>query len=446
MKFGIVCCLNIILWSCSPVVAQDTIMTRDSTVIKCKVESLEKDRLTYVRPDNGQQIKIPALELKWVQKGGVTYFIFPAEDNNQEIELSVNELSAAINQKEYGVLLHSTTLLEDALFATGRNEVTAFSKKRLLLLFKFMADQKMLSFEIIVHTDSSGSPQANLSLSQRRATYLKNLLISQGCDAGRIQTVGKGMEEPIYADKKLQHKNRRVELRIPEIKDVQMFYAEEYSPPQTEEVKATEIKREEASPSASTGIYVPVKNKKVGRQHSFSMYAHGRYVINEASGNWSAKEGLGILQGFGGGISYVYFLKQWLGLALEVDYSRWNVIKRYTSEEGESGYTTASELNRYASLLGMKTYLGKTVYLMPQGGVAQLQLHSRNSENHPGGNLESSEKAFLPLYGGAIGWEKKLFSNMRLDIAVQYHITENKDFNEINSNMHYGGIKMGLGF
>jgi outer membrane protein OmpA-like peptidoglycan-associated protein len=70
------------------------------------------------------------------------------------------------------------------------------------------------------HTDSTGSRQHNLKLSEARARTVKNYLASHGIEAGRMSSVGLGQTRPI-ADNKTEEgraKNRRVEIQIEEKK------------------------------------------------------------------------------------------------------------------------------------------------------------------------------------------------------------------------------------
>lgn len=47
------------------------------------------------------------------------------------------------------------------------------------------------------HTDSIGSDEYNLQLSERRAEAVKDYLVSQGIDANRIRTEGMGERQPV---------------------------------------------------------------------------------------------------------------------------------------------------------------------------------------------------------------------------------------------------------
>ena len=66
------------------------------------------------------------------------------------------------------------------------------------------------------HTDSTGSVDHNLTLSQRRASAVLNLLALQGLDRTRLDAIGFGMDRPMAdnATDEGRRRNRRVELVI----------------------------------------------------------------------------------------------------------------------------------------------------------------------------------------------------------------------------------------
>jgi outer membrane protein OmpA-like peptidoglycan-associated protein len=70
--------------------------------------------------------------------------------------------------------------------------------------------------EISGHTDSVGSKETNLLLSQKRAITIKNLLVLKGCDATKLKAVGYGELRPIEDNqtKEGRQLNRRIEIRI----------------------------------------------------------------------------------------------------------------------------------------------------------------------------------------------------------------------------------------
>lgn len=72
-----------------------------------------------------------------------------------------------------------------------------------------------LKIEIQGHTDSTGSAEMNLRLSQNRAASVLEYFVSKGIERTRLSCRGFGMEKPIAsnATAKDRAKNRRVELR-----------------------------------------------------------------------------------------------------------------------------------------------------------------------------------------------------------------------------------------
>ncbi|HEU5076148.1 MAG TPA: OmpA family protein, partial [Polyangiaceae bacterium] len=61
---------------------------------------------------------------------------------------------------------------------------------------KFLQEHPDVALEIEGHTDSRGSAEYNLDLSERRAASVKDWLIGQGIDASRLSAVGKGEGDP----------------------------------------------------------------------------------------------------------------------------------------------------------------------------------------------------------------------------------------------------------
>ncbi|MGH7701081.1 MAG: peptidoglycan-associated lipoprotein Pal [Gemmatimonadales bacterium] len=66
------------------------------------------------------------------------------------------------------------------------------------------------------HCDERGSDEYNLALGNRRAMSAKQYLVSQGIDAGRIETVSYGEERPVAMghDEESWAQNRRDEFEI----------------------------------------------------------------------------------------------------------------------------------------------------------------------------------------------------------------------------------------
>ena len=72
------------------------------------------------------------------------------------------------------------------------------------------------TIQIVGYTDSTGSRQLNMDLSQRRAQSVANYLTSQGVSPTNLTTRGAGPDNPIAsnADVNGRAQNRRVEVNL----------------------------------------------------------------------------------------------------------------------------------------------------------------------------------------------------------------------------------------
>lgn len=68
-------------------------------------------------------------------------------------------------------------------------------------------------FEVVGHTDASGSARYNRKLSEARAESVRRFLVGHGVDPRRIDVVGRGEDDLLYPDRPLHGANRRVEIR-----------------------------------------------------------------------------------------------------------------------------------------------------------------------------------------------------------------------------------------
>lgn len=103
---------------------------------------------------------------------------------------------------------------ENVVFATGSDVLDAGATATLDKVVDAMTRHPLPVVEVSGHTDSTGDPDANRTLSGARAQAVVDYLVSQGVDEARLQSRGAGADEPIAdngtADGRAQ--NRRVEL------------------------------------------------------------------------------------------------------------------------------------------------------------------------------------------------------------------------------------------
>lgn len=101
-------------------------------------------------------------------------------------------------------------------FDTGKATLTSAAKANLNKLVPVFKEYADTNIEIYGYTDSTGSPEFNLTLSQKRAESVKNYLASNGLISSRFKITGMGIADPIAtndtADGRTQ--NRRVEFAI----------------------------------------------------------------------------------------------------------------------------------------------------------------------------------------------------------------------------------------
>ncbi|MEO0559272.1 MAG: OmpA family protein [Bacteroidota bacterium] len=128
----------------------------------------------------------------------------------QELANRVSELEAA--QTERGLVL----TLGDVLFDVGKSELKAGGLRAVDELATFLGEYPERVVLIEGFTDSSGSDETNLALSQRRADAVQAALVDRGVAVERIQTIGYGEDYPKASNDSPAGRqlNRRVEVVI----------------------------------------------------------------------------------------------------------------------------------------------------------------------------------------------------------------------------------------
>ncbi len=100
-------------------------------------------------------------------------------------------------------------------FDVNKDIVKSESYGTLKEISKVLTHNPDVKIKIVGHTDADGDDMSNLDLSKRRAASVKNVLVSDfGIDAARIETDGKGENEPVVKNDSAVNKalNRRVEF------------------------------------------------------------------------------------------------------------------------------------------------------------------------------------------------------------------------------------------
>ena len=146
--------------------------------------------------------------------GGGTGALIGNKMDKQAREIDQALPGADVERVGEGIRL---VLNENAVrFATGKATLTSTAKANLDKLVPVFKEYADTNIEIYGYTDSTGSPEFNLTLSQKRAESVKNYLASNGLVSSRFKIIGLGIADPIAtndtADGRTQ--NRRVEFAI----------------------------------------------------------------------------------------------------------------------------------------------------------------------------------------------------------------------------------------
>ena len=145
--------------------------------------------------------------------GGAAVNIIGHRMDQQAEELAQSLKDAEIQRVEEGIAIIFDSGL---LFGFDSSVIQADARENLTQLAASLEQYPDSDILIVGHTDSSGSEEYNMGLSNRRSGAAKTYLVSRGVPATRIQTQGRGELEPI-ADNNLEagrDQNRRVEIAI----------------------------------------------------------------------------------------------------------------------------------------------------------------------------------------------------------------------------------------
>ena len=137
-------------------------------------------------------------------------------------DTSVNEASAGTTESPASKNAQRQSLITEfealentrILFESGSNVLTEPSREIVETLAKLFNKYPQVPIEIDGHTDSSGNTALNLSLSQKRANAVRDLLVDLGVSVFRISAYGFGDGVPI-ADNNTdagRRLNRRIEF------------------------------------------------------------------------------------------------------------------------------------------------------------------------------------------------------------------------------------------
>ncbi len=204
------------------------IARRDADIARMMlIAQQEESQRSKQRAENAEQLAQNSMDqaklLKEETKAAKRYAQAQAEEASlakQEAELALEEAdslrrklnSIVTEQTDKGLMM----TLGDFVFDSGKSTIKQEAVDNFSKVVEFINTYPDNNIRIEGHTDSSGSNQLNLKLSQRRADAVKNLLVTNGIKASTLEAVGMGEDFPV-AENTTQAgkaKNRRVEIII----------------------------------------------------------------------------------------------------------------------------------------------------------------------------------------------------------------------------------------
>ena len=105
---------------------------------------------------------------------------------------------------------------KNVFFASGSAKLLPKSYKALDEAIKLLKEDESLMVDVDGHTDASGKADKNQTLSEARATAVKDYLVSKGIADSRLTATGYGSTKPVADNKTAagKAKNRRTEMGV----------------------------------------------------------------------------------------------------------------------------------------------------------------------------------------------------------------------------------------
>jgi outer membrane protein OmpA-like peptidoglycan-associated protein len=147
--------------------------------------------------------------------GGVAGAAIGADLDRQHRDLEQSLTGSGASVANTGNQL-VVTLPEAITFETGSSIVHPEYVDEIALIARSLRDNPHSTVQVVGHTDNVGRTDYNQALSERRAAAVAQILLANGVDAWRVQTVGHGYNQPVTSNDTPggRAQNRRVEIVI----------------------------------------------------------------------------------------------------------------------------------------------------------------------------------------------------------------------------------------
>jgi outer membrane protein OmpA-like peptidoglycan-associated protein len=145
--------------------------------------------------------------------GGVAGAVIGHQMDKQAQELAYELPGATVQRVGEGI---AVTFPEGLLFGFDSDQLMPAARDNLRKFAASLQKYPNTRTLIVGHTDSQGSAEYNMDLSDRRALSAASFITAEGIDRARISTAGRGETEPIATNSSDEgrRQNRRVEIAI----------------------------------------------------------------------------------------------------------------------------------------------------------------------------------------------------------------------------------------
>ena len=145
--------------------------------------------------------------------GGVGGAIIGHNMDKQAADIQKDLPNAKVERVGEGIVVEFS---DKVLFAVNSSELSTQSKNSLAKLNTILVKYPDTNIEIQGHTDNTGTPAYNQSLSERRSAAVSAYLASSGISLSRLSTKGYGEESPKYSNDSEEGRmqNRNVQFLI----------------------------------------------------------------------------------------------------------------------------------------------------------------------------------------------------------------------------------------
>ena len=139
--------------------------------------------------------------------------------------LYMNELAAELRRQTAGIGLDILPVSGGIVvripatftFDQGSAAIKPTTDATLLEIARTVKARNRTYVDVLAHTDSTGTPQGNRALSDKRAAAVATYLSGHGVSKARVASRGLGESMPLYnpeADETQRAANRRIEIRL----------------------------------------------------------------------------------------------------------------------------------------------------------------------------------------------------------------------------------------